>query len=111
MSVAQALHGPLSLALQLLEKRESDPAGVLQLAEQLAFQVIDAPAPSVALSLQVELERIVALPFAADLQGTSVDTLTREDQARVAKGKPSRIIHLSERRVGMRLKHALRLAD
>ena len=111
MNAPQVFSGPVSLALQFLAKRDGDPAIALELAGQLARQVIDGPPPPVSLSWQAELERILSLPVAAELQSTSVDTLLREDQRRVARGEASQIVHLSERRNGMRLKHALRLTD
>lgn len=49
----------------------------------------------------LELERIVTLEQAADLRGTSIDSLKRHDAAH--------IIELSPRRRGMRLKHALKI--
>ena len=108
---APQFFGSVSLALQFLATRETDPAGALALAGQLARKVLDSPPSSVSLSFQAELERILPIPVAAGLQGTSIDTVLREDQRRIARGEPSRIVQLSERRHGMRLKHALRLAD
>jgi hypothetical protein len=70
------------------------------------------PTPSkftLALSRELELEQIVPLPLAAQLQSTSTDTIEREDRQRVARGEPSQILNLSPRRRGMRLKHALKL--
>jgi hypothetical protein len=54
-----------------------------------------------------ELMTIIPLKEVARLQGTSTDTVVREDQRRVASGKPSRIVHVSKRRRGQRLIHAL----
>ena len=108
---APQFFGPVSLALQFLATRETDPAGALALAGQLARKVLDSPPSEVCLSFHAELERILPIPLAAGLQATSVDTVMREDQRRIARGEPSRIVKLSERRRGMRLKHALRLAD
>jgi hypothetical protein len=51
------------------------------------------------LSPELELERIVPLQQAAELQGTSVDTIKRRHR--------DKIIELSPRRLGMKLKHAL----
>jgi hypothetical protein len=53
------------------------------------------------LSPELELERIVPLQEAAQLQSTSVDTIKRRHQ--------DKIIQLSPRRNGMRLRHALML--
>jgi hypothetical protein len=57
----------------------------------------------------IELERILSLQDAAKLRSDSVDNIKREDKKRVARGEASQIIRLSERRLGMRLKHALML--
>jgi hypothetical protein len=54
-----------------------------------------------------ELMRVAPLEEAARLRGTSKDTLVRDDQRRVARGERSRIVHLSLRRRGMRIIHAL----
>jgi hypothetical protein len=54
-----------------------------------------------------ELMRIAPLTEVARLRGTSTDTVLRDDQRRVARGEPSRIVRLSERRKGMRIIHAL----
>jgi len=54
-----------------------------------------------------ELMRIAPLTEVARLRGTSTDTVRRDDQRRVARGEPSRIVRLSERRKGMRIIHAL----
>lgn len=62
------------------------------------------PAPTnnhVILSAELQLERIVPLQQAAALQSTSVDTLKRRH--------PDKIIRLSPRRNGMRLRDALML--
>ena len=56
---------------------------------------------------RVELMRIVPLKEVARLRGTSKDTVKRDDQRRVARGKPSRIVKVSERREGMRILYAL----
>ena len=55
----------------------------------------------VTLSAELELERIVPLQQAAELRSTSVDTLKRRH--------PDKIIRLSPRRNGMRLRDALML--
>lgn len=105
--------GFLPLALGFMAVRSSqgnDPALALALADKLAQQILEAPPPRVMLSPTLELETIVPLDFAAQLQSTSIDTLERENQRRIAKGEPSQIIPLSARRKGMRIKHALRLA-
>lgn len=49
----------------------------------------------------IERERIVSLPEAARLRGCSIDTLKRNDA--------NKIIRLSPRRVGMRVRDALNL--
>jgi hypothetical protein len=54
-----------------------------------------------------ELMRVAPLTEVARLRGTSTDTVIRDDQRRVARGQPSRIMHLSLRRRGMRIIHAL----
>jgi hypothetical protein len=62
------------------------------------------PAPTdnrVKLPEQLELDRIITLPQAAELRGTSVDTLKRRCR--------DKIIQLSPRRLGMRLRDALLL--
>jgi hypothetical protein len=51
----------------------------------------------------LKLEQIIKLPQVAKMRGTSVDTIKRHE--------PHNIIQLSPRRLGMRLKHALRLAE
>jgi hypothetical protein len=99
---------PLAIAFQA--KCEIDPAAALAIADQLTQQIIDTPPARVPLSLELELERIVSLQFAAEIQGTSIDTIEREDAERVARGEPSQIIQLSTRRKGVRIKHALKLA-
>lgn len=104
----------LPLALGYLALRGSRNKGddlelALALADKLATQIVDNPPPHVPLSTELELERIVSLGFAAEVQSTSPDTIEREDRRRVADGEPSQIIILSTRRKGMRLKHALRL--
>ena len=52
---------------------------------------------------EIALERIAPLEEAARLRGVSVDTLMRTDRAR--------IIQLSPRRLGMRVRDALLLPD
>jgi hypothetical protein len=52
---------------------------------------------------QIELERIVPLSEAARLSSLSPDTLKRKFA--------DKIVQLSARREGMRVKHALMLAD
>jgi len=54
-----------------------------------------------------ELMRIVSLKEVARLRGTSKDTVKRDDQRRVARGEPSRIVKVSERREGMRFLYAI----
>jgi len=51
----------------------------------------------------VALERFVPLDEAARLRGISEDTLERED--------PDKIVRLSERRKGMRIRHALMIPE
>ena len=53
--------------------------------------------------------RIVPIEETARLRGTSIDSVIREDRRRVARGLPSQFVRVSERRVGLRLKDALRL--
>jgi hypothetical protein len=60
------------------------------------------PKPSEGLSA-LDLERIVPLPEAAKLSSVSEDTLKRRHR--------DKIIQISDRRLGMRVKHALMLAD
>jgi predicted HTH domain antitoxin len=57
--------------------------------------------PKTELSREFELARIVSLDEAARLRNVSVDTLMRHER--------DRIIRLSPRRLGMRLKDALAL--
>jgi hypothetical protein len=57
----------------------------------------------VPISRELELEKIVGLGQAAELSGESVDQIKRH--------RSQYIIRLSERRLGMRLKHALRLDE
>ena len=99
----------LKLAVAYRAKREIDPTLAVTLADQLAQLVIESPPARLPLSLEVELERIVPIAIAADLQGTSPDTIEREDERRIARGEPSQLIALSARRKGIRLKHALKL--
>jgi hypothetical protein len=54
-------------------------------------------------SERLELERIAPLPEAARLCGLSPDTIKRR--------YPDKIIRLSPRRLGMRVKHALMLQE
>ena len=104
----------LPLALSYVALRGSRNQGddltlALALADKLAQRIIDNPPPRTPLSPRLEIEMIIPLAFAAELQSTSVDTLMREDQRRVANGEPSQIVDLSPRRRGMRVRHALRL--
>ena len=55
------------------------------------------------LSKRLESERIVSLKEAAQLRGVSVDTLKRNDR--------DKIIKLSKRRLGVKLKDVLQLDD
>ena len=55
------------------------------------------------LSPEIELERIVPLEQAAEVEPLSPDTLKRR--------YPDRLVKLSPRRLGMRLKHALLLSE
>jgi hypothetical protein len=59
--------------------------------------------PTSELLAGLEGERIISLPEAARLNGTSVDTLKRRHSDKIVK--------MSDKRVGMRLKHALTLAQ
>jgi hypothetical protein len=59
--------------------------------------------PTSELLAGLEGERIISLNEAARLNGTSVDTLRRCHSDKIVK--------MSEKRVGMRLKHALTLAQ
>jgi hypothetical protein len=63
-------------------------------------RLLDAMTPT-------ELMSFRPLSEVAQIQGVSEDTVQREDKRRVARGKPSRIVDMSERRKGMRLIHAL----
>jgi hypothetical protein len=56
---------------------------------------------SVPLSRELELERVIGLLQVRDLSGLSVDTIKRNHA--------DKIIQLSKRRRGMKLKHALSL--
>lgn len=106
------MSAPVVLAFDFLQARDRDPSRALAIAAELANRVIEGPAPKMMpLSREAELDRIVSLDEAAELQSSSRDSVIREDRARVAAGKPSRIIRLSDRRVGIRLRHALRLDD
>jgi hypothetical protein len=67
-----------------------------------------AKLPAIELS-PLELLRIVPIEETARLRGTSIDSVIREDRRRVARGLPSQFVRVSERRVGLRLKDALRL--
>jgi hypothetical protein len=51
----------------------------------------------------LDLLRIAPLPEAARLSGASEDTLKRDH--------PDKIVHVSTRRIGMRVVHALMLRD
>jgi hypothetical protein len=53
------------------------------------------------LSRELELERVVGLGQVSALSGLSVDTIKRNH--------PDKIMQLSKRRKGMKLKHALNL--
>lgn len=99
----------LALAVQYQAKRDIDPHAARAIADELTRQIVSQPPPRIALSFELELERIVPLQFAAEMQSTSVDTLEREDARRVARGDASQMIDLSARRKGMRMKHALKL--
>jgi hypothetical protein len=57
----------------------------------------------------LKLEAFTSLAFAAKQRGVSIDTLKRDDDRRAARGEQRRIVKLSERRYGMRLKHVLEL--
>jgi hypothetical protein len=57
----------------------------------------------------LELLRIVSVEETARLRSTSPDSVIREDKRRVARGLPSQFVQVSERRVGLRLRDALRL--
>jgi hypothetical protein len=57
----------------------------------------------------LELLRIITIEETARLRSTSIDSVIREDRRRVARGLPSQFVRVSERRVGLRLKDALRL--
>lgn len=61
------------------------------------------PAPHIQLSRELELERIVPLEEAEKLSSLSRDTIKRR--------YANKLIELSPRRLGMRVKHALMLAD
>src|SRR5262245_55711518 len=103
----------LPVALSYLALRGSgnkNPTHALTLADKLAQAIVAEPPARVPLSLELELERIITIEFAAELQSTSPDTILRRDADRVAAGQPSQIIQLSTRRKGMRVKHALLLA-
>jgi hypothetical protein len=50
----------------------------------------------------IEREKIIPLREVARLRGTHIDTIKRNE--------PHHIVRLSERRLGMRLKHALLLS-
>jgi hypothetical protein len=102
---------PLALSyITLRAGNRDDPAAALALADKLAQQIVSAPPAHVPFSLELELERIITIEFAAELQSVSPDTIARRDADRVAAGQPSQIIQLSTRRKGMRVKHALLLA-
>src|SRR5262245_61957471 len=101
----------VALAFEFLAKHAKDPKTALDLARKLAAAVVEGHSPKIPLSRAVELDRILTLDEAAAMQSTSPDTLLREDAKRVARGEPSQILQLSDRRRGMRLRHALRLAE
>jgi hypothetical protein len=102
---------PLALGyITLRASNRDDPAPALALADKLAQQIVAEPPARAPLSLELELERIVPMEVAAELQSTSATTIERRDADRVAAGQPSQIIQLSTRRKGMRVKHALLLA-
>ena len=61
-----------------------------------------AAANRLTLSPELELERIIPLDQVSELSSESTDTIKRNH--------PDKIIRLSKRRLGMRLKDALRLA-
>jgi hypothetical protein len=61
------------------------------------------PSEHFELSRKLELERIISLQEAADLRGCSVDSIKRNHG--------DKIIAISPRRRGMRLRHALMLTD
>lgn len=67
-----------------------------------------AKLPAIELS-PLELLQIVPIEETARLRGTSINSVIREDRRRVARGLPSQFVRVSERRVGLRLKDALRL--
>ncbi len=102
-----------SRAIEGLALKERDPARALEIAAEICRDLIDAPrsAPLVELPLEVELLKVVDLATVAYLRGTHVASVVREDQRRIAEGKPSQILHVSDRRRGMRLRDALMLPD
>jgi len=53
-------------------------------------------------SSEIELQRIVSLKEAAKLRGSSTDSIRRHE--------PDKIIQISPRRVGMRIRDALKIA-
>jgi hypothetical protein len=57
------------------------------------------------------LECFIPLDLVAEVRNVSRDTVERDDAARVERGEASRIVQLSSRRAGMRIKHALLLTD
>ena len=59
--------------------------------------------PTSELLAGLEGERIISLPEVARLNGTSVDTIKRRHA--------DKIVRMSDKRIGMRLKHALSLAQ
>jgi len=63
---------------------------------------MSAPMPPTKLD-RLELERIVPPREASRLRGESWDSMRRNE--------PQHVVRLSLRRVGMRVKHALKLAD
>jgi hypothetical protein len=73
-------------------------------AELLAGVARQGPfKPTSELLAGLEGERIISLPEAARLNGTSVDTIRRRHA--------DKILRMSDKRVGMRLKDALGLAQ
>jgi len=64
---------------------------------------MQAPDPHV--KLELELERYISLAEVADLRGVSVDTIKRDPKL------SRKIVQISKRRVAMKVKHALDLAE
>ena len=102
---------PFALSyLALRGSGNENPALALALADKLALQIVAEPPAHAPLSVELELERIIPIEFAAELQSVSPDTIGVTARDRIAAGQPSQIIQLSTRRKGMRVKHALLLA-